>query len=63
MLRDRQYHLHKENVDIDGRLKEITGAATVDEASQKFEASVEKLNRLQAARGYVDLIKEVDQSR
>jgi chromosome segregation ATPase len=62
-LRTRQHDLSKESADIDRRLKDITGAAMADEASRKFEASVEKLNKLQAAKGYVDLVKEVDRLR
>ncbi|TKA69947.1 hypothetical protein B0A55_11164 [Friedmanniomyces simplex] len=53
----------KEQHDIDRRLLIVTQSETSDEAVQKFEASMERLRRLDVAAGYVELLKEVDMLR
>ncbi|KAK4889906.1 hypothetical protein LTR27_011329 [Elasticomyces elasticus] len=50
----------KEQHDIDRRLLIVTQSETSDEAVQKFEASMERLRKLDVAAGYVELLKEVD---
>ena len=41
----------------------MTQSETSDDAIKKFDASMEKLRRLDVAKGYVDLLKEVDRLR
>ena len=50
----------KEQGDIDRRLLIVTQSETSDDAVQKFEASTERLRKLDVAAGYVELLKEVD---
>ncbi|KAI9823285.1 MAG: hypothetical protein M1832_002509 [Thelocarpon impressellum] len=49
--------------DIDRRLLIVTRSETSDEAAQLFSQSVEKLQRLDLATGYVELLKEADDLR
>lgn len=41
----------------------VTQSETSDDAAQKFEASMEKLRKLEVATGYVELLQEVDRLR
>lgn len=41
----------------------ITQSDTSDEAVRQFEASMEKLRRLDISKGYMELLKEVDRLR
>lgn len=50
----------KEQQDIDRRLLIVTQAETSDDAVQKFEASMDRLRKLDVAAGYVELLQEVD---
>ncbi|EMD00111.1 hypothetical protein BAUCODRAFT_365546 [Baudoinia panamericana UAMH 10762] len=50
----------KEQAGVDHRLLMVTQSETSDEAVRKFEASWEKLRKLDIAAGYVELLKEVD---
>ena len=50
----------KQQADIDRRLLIVTQSETSDDAVHKFDASMEKLRRLEIAQGYVDLLTEVD---
>ncbi|KAL9101668.1 MAG: hypothetical protein Q9187_009212, partial [Circinaria calcarea] len=50
----------KKQADIDRRLLVVTQSETSDDAVRKFNGSMEKLRRLDVAKGYVDLLKEVD---
>lgn len=45
---------------IDRRLKIVTSSDVPDEAAQRFRGPMEKLRRLELARSYVELLKEVD---
>ncbi len=45
---------------IDKRLKIVTASDAPDEAVQRFKGPMEKLRRLELARAYVELLKEVD---
>ncbi|KAF2666574.1 hypothetical protein BT63DRAFT_375958 [Microthyrium microscopicum] len=51
---------NKEQADIDRQLMLITQSDTSDEAAQKFEASMDKLNKLSVAKEYVRLLQDVD---
>lgn len=50
----------QEQEDIDCRLKATTSSETVQDAALEFEASMEKLRRLDVAKGYMSLILEVN---
>jgi RAD50-interacting protein 1 len=49
--------------DIDTRLKDFTRSEKSDEAVRKFELLMVKLQRLDIASGYMELLKEVDKLR
>lgn len=49
--------------DIDRRLRDITLSKSSDEATLKFEASMERLLRLDMAKGYMELLGRVDSIR
>lgn len=59
-VRQRAEAFQKEQSDIDKRLLMVTQSETSDDAVQKFEASMERLRKLEVAAGYVDMLKEVD---
>ncbi|KAI1978099.1 hypothetical protein LOZ53_004892 [Ophidiomyces ophidiicola] len=46
--------------DINKRLMEVTQSKTSDEAIVQFEARMEKLRRLDVAKGYMDLLSKVN---
>ncbi|CAG8942204.1 unnamed protein product [Penicillium salamii] len=50
-----------EQEDIDRRLKAITQSETSDEAARSLEKSMEKLQRLEISKGYVELLKEAEE--
>ncbi|GAQ36393.1 hypothetical protein AtubIFM54640_003444 [Aspergillus tubingensis] len=52
---------NEQQADIDRRLKELTGSDSSDEAAKRFEASIEKLRRLEISRGYMTLLKEAEE--
>lgn len=52
-----------EQVDIDQRLKAITQSETSDQAVQRLENSMERLQRLEISKGYVTLLKEAEELR
>jgi RAD50-interacting protein 1 len=62
-VQTRAQAFQKEQADIDRRLLIVTQSETSDEAVQKFEASMERLRKLEVAAGYVELLKEVDALR
>lgn len=41
-------------------MKIITQSDTSDDAVRHFEASMEKLRRLDVSKGYMELLKEID---
>ena len=53
----------KEQQDIDARLLSVTQSETSDDAVQKFDASMDKLRKLDVAAGYLELLQEVDTLR
>lgn len=50
----------QEQEDIDRRLKATTSSETVQDAALEFKASMERLRRLDVAKGYMSLILEVN---
>jgi len=52
-----------QQADIDRRLLIVTRSETGDEAARKFESSMEKLRGLDIAKGYIELLKEVEELR
>lgn len=52
-----------EQADIDRRLKAITQSETSDEAVRRLEKSMERLQRLEISKGYVQLLKEAEELR
>lgn len=44
-------------------MKAITKSDTSDEATRRFEDSMEKLRRLEVSKGYIALLKEADELR
>jgi len=59
-VRQKAQVFQKEQGDIDRRLLIVTQSETSDDAVQKFEASMERLRKLDMAAGYVELLKEVE---
>ncbi|KAK3715597.1 hypothetical protein LTR37_007085 [Vermiconidia calcicola] len=59
-VRQKAQAFQNEQGDIDRRLLIVTQSETSDEAVEKFEASMEKMRKLDVAAGYVELLKEVD---
>ncbi|KAJ5683743.1 uncharacterized protein N7477_000088 [Penicillium maclennaniae] len=49
-----------EQADIDQRLKNITHSENSDHAVQRLEKSMERLQRLELSKGYVELLKEAE---
>lgn len=52
-----------EQADIDQRLKAITQSESSDEAVRRLEKSMERLQRLEISKGYVELLKEAEELR
>lgn len=46
--------------DVDRRLLVLTRSETSDDAVRKFDSSMELLQRLEVAKGYFQLLAEVD---
>ncbi|KAL4897048.1 TIP-1 family-domain-containing protein [Aspergillus ambiguus] len=59
--RKRANEFNEQQADIDRRLKAITGSDASDDAARRFEASIEKLRRVEISRGYVTLLKEAEE--
>jgi RAD50-interacting protein 1 len=62
-VRTQVQAFNQEQADIDQRLKTITQSETSDEAVRRFETSMEKLQRLDVAKGYLSLLQEVETLR
>lgn len=62
-MQTRGEQFAKEQDDIDRRLGVVTQSSTSEDAVTQFEASMDKLRRLDIAAGYVEMLKEVDQLR
>ncbi|MCJ1246578.1 hypothetical protein MMC30_003787 [Trapelia coarctata] len=52
---------NKQQTTIDRRLLIVTRSETSDDAVHKFDSSMEKLRRLDIAKGYVDLLAKVEE--
>ncbi|KAL4918552.1 TIP-1 family-domain-containing protein [Aspergillus aurantiobrunneus] len=61
MIRKRAEAFNGQQADIDRRLKALTGTDTSDEAAKRFGASIKKIRRLELSRGYVTLLKDVEE--
>ncbi|RAL15465.1 RINT-1 family protein [Aspergillus homomorphus CBS 101889] len=59
--RQRAEAFNEQQEDIDRRLKTITGSDSSDDAAKRFEASIEKLRRLEISRGYMTVLKEAEE--
>lgn len=59
-IREKAESFQSEQSDIDTRLLIVTQSETSDEAVQKFEASMERLRKLDVAAEYVELLQEVE---
>ena len=57
---DRAHAAHRAQSDINRRLQVITASETSDEAVERFEAVLEKLQAVDVASGYLELLREVD---
>ena len=53
----------KHQADIDRRLLILTQSETSDDAIRKFDSSMESLQRLDVAKGYFELLMEVENLR
>jgi hypothetical protein len=63
LLYNRTTAFEKEQEDIDLRVMLVTQSSSSDEAVRKFEASMDKLRRLDIAEGYMDLLTNVNRLR
>ncbi|KAF2200617.1 RINT-1 family protein-like protein [Delitschia confertaspora ATCC 74209] len=59
-LQERSSKFHAEQADIDRRLQVITESDTTDEATPRFEAILDTLQRLDVANGYLELLQEIN---
>ncbi|KAL8703341.1 MAG: hypothetical protein Q9201_003477 [Fulgogasparrea decipioides] len=50
----------KQQADVDRRLLIVTRSETSDDAIEKFDADIRALQRLEVAKGYVELLAEVE---
>jgi hypothetical protein len=62
-LLQKAEQFNERQADMDTKLKNFTRSETSDGAVQKFELLMSKLQRLDVASGYVELLKEVDELR
>ena len=62
-LQDKAAHFEERQAEIDTKLKDLSRSETSDEAVHSFELLTNKLQRLDIASGYLDLVKEVDELR
>ncbi|EEP82617.1 conserved hypothetical protein [Uncinocarpus reesii 1704] len=58
-VRERGEAFKQKQEDIDKRLIEVTGSKSSDEATRKFEGGMEKLWRLEMAKGYLELLDKI----
>ncbi|KAL2039510.1 hypothetical protein N7G274_007782 [Stereocaulon virgatum] len=59
-LRERAKKFKSQQADIDRRLLIVTRSETSDDAVRKFDASMESLRKLDVAKGYMELLTEVE---
>ena len=59
-LRERAKQFKSQQADIDRRLLIVTRSETSDDAVRKFDASMESLRKLDVAKGYMELLTEVE---
>lgn len=59
-VRNKAQEFNQQQADIDRRLRIITQSETSDEAVRVFESSMEKLRRLDVAKGYLSLLQDIE---
>lgn len=59
-VRQKAHAFEKHQSDIDRQLLIVTQSETSDEAVQRFQASMDRLRKLDVAASYIELLKEVD---
>lgn len=59
-LRDRAQDFQSRQADIDRRLRIVTQSETSDDAVRRFDSSMESLQKLEVAKGYMELLTEVE---
>lgn len=57
---EQAQRFEKQQIDIDRRLLIVTRSETSDDAVLKFDATMEKIRKLDVAKGYMKLLAEVD---
>jgi RAD50-interacting protein 1 len=62
-LKARVVKFEKHQVEIDRKMLVVTGSETSDEAVKKFETSMDKLKRLDVAKGYLELLQLTETMR
>lgn len=69
-LREHTAHVHsqaqqfeKQQADIDRRLLVVTRSETTDDAVKRYEAAMAKLQQMDMATGYLELLREVERLR
>lgn len=61
LQRTQEYKQHYDHVQT--RLLSVTSSSTPEEAANKMRGPMEKLRRVELARSYVEMLKDVDQLR
>ena len=62
-LHQRARQFKSQQSDVDRRLMIVTQSETSDDAVQKFDHSMESLRKLDVARGYMEVLTEVENLR
>ncbi len=63
LITQRVQEFQEKQADIDNRLRKITDSDNSDETVERFEESMQKLRNLDIAKGYFELLQEVDNLR
>jgi hypothetical protein len=63
MVRRECAAFQEQQTDIDSRLVKVTNSDTNDETAKRFEVGMEKLRKLDVAKGYMELLYDVDSLR
>ncbi|KAI9738259.1 MAG: hypothetical protein M1834_008757 [Cirrosporium novae-zelandiae] len=62
-IRQQAEDFQRQQAEIDRRLLIVTQSESSDNAVRRFRSSIEKLRRLEIARDYIELLKEIDNLR
>ena len=63
MVQRKAEEFQRQQADIDDRMMRLTSTNTSDNAIKKFEGSMDKLNRLEFATHYLDLLQQAGKLR